>query len=110
MWGKIALVATIAAYMAEEADARHYYNYGYSRRYGGYGGWATWTYGYAFSNPASTTDTLFGGTYLKQSTSYWSTSPIYLKTQWSGLTSGTTYAIGLETSTTTNSVTTTTYT
>ena len=108
MW-KIAFAAAVAAVMTDVAEANHWRrsSYGYSRyRYNttyyyptyGYYNYYTFTYAYGDSKPASTTDTLFGG--FRFLTSNRVNAPVQMKTMWSGLDASSTYALGIESSTT----------
>ena len=88
---KLALAAA-AACIVGEADA-HWSWYYHSHYYNPY--WYTpVTHSYAWASNAytGTGDTIFGGSLLKQSSNTGLTT--YIKSYWSGLTTGTTYAIG----------------
>ena len=100
--------ALVAAYLVAEADA--HYSWRWHRHY-----WrpywytpVTHSYGWAGAPRTSTTDTVFGGTLLKQSSNTGLTT--YIKSYWSGLTSGLTYGVGYEVTTTSGTTTTTTLT
>ena len=107
MW-KIAFAAAVAAVMTDLAEANHWRrsSYGYSRRRNsysyypnyGYYNYYTFTYAYGDSKPADSNDTLFGG--FRFLTSNRVNAPVQMKTMWSGLDASSTYALGIESSTT----------